>query len=86
MASFVLCSFQSLKVFVLLLMIILTKNVSGQASGVTNVTEFVQDGLWISRVLPYKVDNSINKQEWIEMIESTISFLNQLFCGCFYIR
>ena len=73
-------------VFLLLLLTILAENVRGQASAVTNVTEFDQDGLWIDKVLPFKVDKSINKQEWIEVIESTISFLNQLFCECFYIR
>ena len=86
MASLVLHPFQSLKVFLILLVIIPVENVRGQTSNVTNATEFDQDGLFLSKVLPYKVDKSINKQEWIEVIESTISYLNQLFCGCFYIR
>ena len=85
MALFVLCLFQSLKVFSLLL-VILAENVRGQTSNVTNNTEFDQDGLWIDKVLPFKVDKSINKPEWIEVIDNTISYLNQLFCGCFYIR
>ena len=86
MASFHLRSFQSMTVFLLFLQIILAENVNGQASGVANVTEVDQGGLWISKVLPYKVDKSIHKQEWIELLENTISYLNQLFCGCFYIR
>ena len=73
-------------VFLLLLLSILAENVSGQASNVTNTTGFDQEKLWISKVLPYKVDKSVNKQEWIKVLESTISYLNQLFCGVFYIR
>ena len=73
-------------VFLLLLLSILAENVSGQASNVTNTTGFDQEKLWISKVLPFKVDKSINKSEWLKSIESTISYLNHLFCGCFYIR
>ena len=74
-------------VLLLFLQITLAENVSGQASNVKNTTGFDQDGgLWIDKVLPFKVDKSINKSEWIQVIESTISYLNQLFCGCFYTR
>ena len=39
---------------------------------------------WIDKVMPYKIDESL--KDLTELIESTISYLNQLFCGCFYIR
>ena len=85
MATFGLRSFQSLKVF-LLLLVILAEIVNGQTSGVTNATKVDQEILWNNKVLSYIVDKSIDKQEWIEVLDSTISYLNQLFCGCFYIR
>ena len=39
---------------------------------------------WIDKVMPYKIDASL--KDWTALIESTISYLNQMFCGCFYIR
>ena len=39
---------------------------------------------WIDKVMPYKIDASL--KDWTELIESTISYLNRMFCGCFYIR
>ena len=39
---------------------------------------------WIGKVMPYKIDASL--KDWTELIESTISYLNRMFCGCFYIR
>ena len=39
---------------------------------------------WIDEVMPYKIDESL--KDWKKLIEDTISYLNQMFCGCFYIR
>ena len=39
---------------------------------------------WIDKVMPFEIDSSL--KEWTELIENTISHLNRMFCGCFYIR
>ena len=39
---------------------------------------------WVDNMMPFKIDDTLS--EWIELIQSTISDLNQRFCGCFYIR
>ena len=39
---------------------------------------------WIGKVMPYKIDASL--KDWTELIESTISHINRMFCGCFKIR
>ena len=39
---------------------------------------------WFDNVMPFKIDPSL--EDWAELIKETISYLNHMFCGCFYIR